>query len=333
MGDTAGVKRQLHSSVRVALVFVLLYLFLVGVKALESGIKGFGSDFTDGLFESVSNPLAGVFVGILATFLVQSSSVSTSTIVGLVGAGFISYKRSKPIFFGIWWFLICLSPVYNLIPLFNPFADRYLYIPLVGFCVAVAVVLNDVLNSRFYRAGMFARLTPILVIIILGLYSTGTIVRNRDWKDGLTLWSKTVKSSPGSSIAHGSLGHAYQDLGRLEEAVEEYKRAIAINQDDYKAHYNLGTVYDQQGRLDLSLQSYQRSILANPAYANAHFNIGIIYQKLGQLDKAIGHFSKVTELDPADYEARNNLGVAFAIYTECTLLEVYVTSIKSYQRS
>jgi tetratricopeptide (TPR) repeat protein len=246
-------------------------------------------------------------------FFETKNLIGLVVVLGLVGAGYISYKRSKPIFFGIWWFLICLSPVYNLIPLFNPFADRYLYIPLVGFCVAVAVVLNDVLNSRFYRAGKFTRLTPILVIIILGLYSAGTIVRNRDWKDGLTLWSKTVKSSPGSSIAHGSLGHAYQDLGRLEEAVEEYKRAIAINQDDYKAHYNLGTVYDQQGRLDLSIGSYQRSILANPAYANAHFNIGIIYQKLGQLDKAIGHFSKVTELDPADYEARNNLGVAFAI--------------------
>ena len=79
MTDEDTTTRRIPASVRLALVFFLLYLFLVGVKALESGIKGFGSDFTDGLFESVSNPLAGVFVGILATFLVQSSSVSTSS--------------------------------------------------------------------------------------------------------------------------------------------------------------------------------------------------------------------------------------------------------------
>ena len=100
MTDQKPAKRQIPSSVRVALVFLLLYLFLVGVKALESGIKGFGSDFTDGLFESVSNPLAGVFVGILATFLVQSSSVSTSTIVGLVGAGSLSLPLAVPMIMG-----------------------------------------------------------------------------------------------------------------------------------------------------------------------------------------------------------------------------------------
>ncbi len=86
--------------VRFVYVFTLLYLFLVGVKALESGIKSFGSDFTDTLFERVSNPLAGLFVGILATVLVQSSSVSTSTIVGLVGAGTLSIPFAVPMIMG-----------------------------------------------------------------------------------------------------------------------------------------------------------------------------------------------------------------------------------------
>lgn len=86
--------------VRVALVIVLLYLFLVGVKALETGIKAFGSDFTEALFERVSNPMAGVFVGVLATVLVQSSSVTTSTIVGLVGAGSLSIELAVPMIMG-----------------------------------------------------------------------------------------------------------------------------------------------------------------------------------------------------------------------------------------
>ena len=85
---------------RLLYVFFLLYLFLVGVKALESGIKSFGSDFTDNLFANVSNPLAGLFVGVLATVLVQSSSVSTSTIVGLVGAGSLSIPFAVPMIMG-----------------------------------------------------------------------------------------------------------------------------------------------------------------------------------------------------------------------------------------
>ncbi len=246
-------------------------------------------------------------------FFETNNLIGLVVVSGLVAGSFFIYKKSKVIFFGLWWFLICLSPVYNLIPLFNPFADRYLYIPLVGFCVAVAVVLNDFLKSRLSRPRASSMITLILVIIIVGLYSTATIARNRDWKDGLTLWSKTVKSSPNSSVAHGSLGRAYQELGRTDEAVEEYKKAIAIYPDDYKAHYNLGVVYDQQGLLDTAVQSYQRALQINPAYPNAHFNIGIIYQKQGLMDKAIGHFRNVTELDPADFKARNNLGVALAV--------------------
>jgi sodium-dependent phosphate cotransporter len=82
------------------LVIGLLYAFLIGVKLLEGGIKGLGKDFTDTLFQGVSNPLAGLFVGVLATVLVQSSSVTTSTIVGLVGTGLVSVEHAVPMIMG-----------------------------------------------------------------------------------------------------------------------------------------------------------------------------------------------------------------------------------------
>jgi sodium-dependent phosphate cotransporter len=86
--------------VRAILVIGLLYLFLVGVKLLEGGIKGLGSDLHETLFDGVTNPLAGLSVGILATVLVQSSSVTTSTIVGLVAAGVVSIDTAVPMVMG-----------------------------------------------------------------------------------------------------------------------------------------------------------------------------------------------------------------------------------------
>jgi sodium-dependent phosphate cotransporter len=77
-----------------------LYVFLVGVSTLEAGIKAMGSDFRDGLLESVENPLAGLFAGILATVLVQSSSVTTSTLVGLVGSGTLTLEAAAPMIMG-----------------------------------------------------------------------------------------------------------------------------------------------------------------------------------------------------------------------------------------
>ncbi|MBW3664560.1 MAG: Na/Pi symporter [Actinobacteria bacterium] len=85
---------------RTALVLALLYLFLVGVSLLESGIKHLGAGFQEGLLESVTNPLAGLFAGVLATVLVQSSSVSTATIVGLVGSGTLTVEAAIPMIMG-----------------------------------------------------------------------------------------------------------------------------------------------------------------------------------------------------------------------------------------
>jgi len=85
---------------RAILVIALLYIFLGGVKLLEAGIKGLGSDLTDQLFDRVANPLAALSVGVLATVLVQSSSVTTSTIVGLVAGGLLSVEVAVPMIMG-----------------------------------------------------------------------------------------------------------------------------------------------------------------------------------------------------------------------------------------
>ena len=98
--DSTANTPRLPASIRALAVVGLLYLFLAGVKLLESGIKGLGRDFTDALFESVSNPVAGLFVGILATVLVQSSSVTTATIVGLVAAGVVPVESAVPMIMG-----------------------------------------------------------------------------------------------------------------------------------------------------------------------------------------------------------------------------------------
>jgi sodium-dependent phosphate cotransporter len=75
-----------HPAVRGLSVVLLLYLFLVGVNGLGSGFKLLGGDLLDHFFAATENPFIGLMVGILATTLMQSSSVTTSLIVGLVAA-------------------------------------------------------------------------------------------------------------------------------------------------------------------------------------------------------------------------------------------------------
>lgn len=85
---------------RAILVVFFLYLFLVGISFLETGIGALGSGFQEGLLASVSHPLSGLCAGLLGTVLVQSSSVTTSAIVGMVGAGTLPLELAIPMVMG-----------------------------------------------------------------------------------------------------------------------------------------------------------------------------------------------------------------------------------------
>ena len=86
-GPSPGIEGQgVFPLVRVAGVVVLLFFFLLGVKGLGEGFELIGSDLLDSFFRATENPFIGLVVGLLATTLMQSSSVTTSMVVALVAA-------------------------------------------------------------------------------------------------------------------------------------------------------------------------------------------------------------------------------------------------------
>jgi sodium-dependent phosphate cotransporter len=73
-------------TLRILAIVALLFFFLVGVKGLGTGFKMLGKDMLDAFFLATANPFVALMVGILGTTLVQSSSVTTAMVVGLVAA-------------------------------------------------------------------------------------------------------------------------------------------------------------------------------------------------------------------------------------------------------
>jgi len=85
---------------RVLLLFGLLYIFLLSVGLLGSSLKLFGKGFAETLLTTTANPIAGLFIGVLVTSIVQSSSMTTSLLVGMVGSGMVSVENAIPIVMG-----------------------------------------------------------------------------------------------------------------------------------------------------------------------------------------------------------------------------------------
>ncbi len=91
---------KVQIALKIISVFILLYLFLVSIKLMGTSFKMFGKGFAVNLIKSCSNPFVGLFIGIFATSLVQSSSTVTSLVVGFVGGGMIPLPFAIPIIMG-----------------------------------------------------------------------------------------------------------------------------------------------------------------------------------------------------------------------------------------
>ena len=91
---------NLKTFLKILGVVLALYLFLVGIKGLSSGIKMLGGDFAREVMSTTGNPFVALFIGILATTLFQSSSTTSSLIVAMVGSGTVTLSGAVPMIMG-----------------------------------------------------------------------------------------------------------------------------------------------------------------------------------------------------------------------------------------
>ena len=89
-----------NNILKILCVFCALYLFLVGIKGLSVGIKELGDDFAKTVISTTSNSFVALFIGIISTAIFQSSSTTTSLVVGMVGSGALPLTGAIPMIMG-----------------------------------------------------------------------------------------------------------------------------------------------------------------------------------------------------------------------------------------
>lgn len=81
-------------------LLIFLYLFILSLQLMGDSLRLFGSEFSRTLIETTTNPVIALFIGILATSIIQSSSSTTSIVVGMVAGGALSIEAAIPIIMG-----------------------------------------------------------------------------------------------------------------------------------------------------------------------------------------------------------------------------------------
>ncbi len=116
---------------------------------------------------------------------------------------------------------------------------------------------------------------------------------------------------PSFAEAHSNLGNTLNDVGKLDEALVCYRRALELKPDFAEAYNNLGNFWKDQRKLDDAVACYQRALELKPDSALPHNNIGNALKDQGKVDEAITRFRRALELKPEYAEAHSNL-----VYTQ-----------------
>lgn len=227
-------------------------------------------------------------------------------LISVLATALLIKNWRQEITFGTLFFIMTLIPVYNLIPISSQFAERYLYLPVVGSAIIVGILFVNPIASLYSR-GKAKHYPLILFFALLSLYSIITINRNKIWIDNYSLFSDIIRKMPDSNRAHFNLGLIYIRQGRLEKAIQEFKTLIKINPLHDDAHYNLGWIYDNLGKKEDAISEYLSVLKLNQKHVKARHNLGFAYLSLGLKDKAKTEFEIILKLKPDNTMVRKVL--------------------------
>jgi len=190
----------------------------------------------------------------------------------LLPAATLLLRRSRPgVALGIALFLVAWIPVGNLLVLIPAiFAERLLYLPSVGFCLALAAVGQA-------GAPRWPRAAPIVLAALCVLHAGRSWVRAGDWQDQRALFEATVRTAPGSARAWYNLSAVSVDVGAHEAAVVQAARAAAIAPQWDQAHSQLGVALDLVGQPERAQRALHTALDVGPTCIECAHNLVSFY--------------------------------------------------------
>jgi protein O-mannosyl-transferase len=214
---------------------------------------------------------------------------AAATILFWAAAAVIFWKKEKGIAFGFFWFFIILFPSSGiLIKMLYPTYEHFLYLSMIGFWLAffgLIFILFDKLKNDRIRT-LLKQISFVMLIACVIFFAVLTIRRNLVWHDPITFYENNLKYSPQSFIEHTNLGIAYDDAGRFEEAIAQYRAAIAIADIYPQTHYDLANSLVSVKQYDEAEKEYLKTIAMDPGFALPYRNLYNLYIYLGEKDKA-----------------------------------------------
>ena len=233
---------------------------------------------------------------------------------------YVVFLRKRPIpAFCYLWFFIALIPVSSVLPQGTIFAERFLYIPSLSFCLILALIFQKLYLDKFKL------FTILLIILLTAVYIAQTRERNLDWQSSVTLWQAAVSVNPKIAINRPALAMAYYYKGDIKSAIKEFNIAINQNPLDITTLTNLGVIYYKEGKLELAKEIFKKAVSSESKtseddfnIARSRYNLAQIFEKEGEetlsleeYKKALSIYQNLISKNPKYTYLYINLGVIY----------------------
>jgi protein O-mannosyl-transferase len=219
--------------------------------------------------------------------------------------------RRRPFVFAGWfWFFGMLVPAIGLVQVgAQAMADRFTYLPLLGiFWLLVWAAGAWVTARRVPRLAAGA-----LAVLVLGACAWQTRAQLAYWRNSGILFQHAVDVIPDNYLGHNSLGAWLAEQGRLDEAIAQYRAALALRPDHEQALNNLGNALVKQGQVAEGIDCFQKALLQLPDSPEVHNNLGNALVRQGKFGEAETQFRLAITNNPDFADAHNDWGNTLAM--------------------
>lgn len=265
-------------------------------------------------------------------------------LLGSVSVLAIRKAREMPFLLVGWlWYLGTLVPVIGIVQVGSQaMADRYTYIPLIGFFIALAWAGERLIAGR----PDLKRPVVISCLVVLSILTLLSRSQVETWKNTVTLFEKALTATEINPLAHHNIGAFYLDQNDCRKAVPHFLEAIRMKEKYAYPYHGLGVcasrqtpptgamyffqkaleldprmtralvdrgvLYMKQSKFDLAAQDFEQALRIKPDHEVAHTNLGAVYWSQGRTADAEVHLREALRIQPDIAEAHHNLGLILA---------------------
>jgi tetratricopeptide (TPR) repeat protein len=223
--------------------------------------------------------------------------------------------------FALGWIALTLVP--SLAILWKipdaPLAERYLYLPSVGFCLLCGDLAARAWSAARQSSARAALAAALGAVVLLA--GVATMLRNPVWHDDIALWTDTESKSQVSGMAARNLATAYQQSGRTADARATFARALTRRNDArglQTIYNNLGTIAMMEGDFAAAQRAYEQALAPMPNAPDTLFNLGLAVLQSGGATpeaarRALPYYERARVMNPHDADIETALGQAYLL--------------------